>query len=129
MYLSGAKNGPRGPFRSDDGEAPSDRRRRCRTLSGCPEKASRSDAPADRYGGHRALRDRRYRGVGRAPDERLPVVRRHEMCIRDRDNAWILRITAAAGTELADPYSYDTFIDVYKRQATANAILTFVAGE
>ncbi len=24
------------------------------------------------------------------------------------DNAWILRITAAAGTELADPYSYDT---------------------
>lgn len=25
------------------------------------------------------------------------------------DNAWILRITAAAGTELADPYSYSTF--------------------
>ena len=24
------------------------------------------------------------------------------------DNAWILRITAAAGTELADPYSYST---------------------
>ena len=24
------------------------------------------------------------------------------------DNAWILRITAAAGTVLADPYSYDT---------------------
>lgn len=24
------------------------------------------------------------------------------------DNAWILRITAAAGTELADPYSYGT---------------------
>ena len=24
------------------------------------------------------------------------------------DNAWILRITAAAGTELADPYSYAT---------------------
>ena len=23
------------------------------------------------------------------------------------DNAWILRITAAAGTELADPYSYE----------------------
>ena len=23
-------------------------------------------------------------------------------------NAWILRITAAAGTELADPYSYGT---------------------
>ena len=25
------------------------------------------------------------------------------------DNAWILRITAAAGTELADPYSQSTF--------------------
>jgi hypothetical protein len=25
------------------------------------------------------------------------------------DNAWILRITAAAGTELADPYSNSTF--------------------
>ena len=24
------------------------------------------------------------------------------------DNAWILRLTAAAGTELADPYSYAT---------------------
>ena len=24
------------------------------------------------------------------------------------DNAWILRITAAAGTELADAYSYGT---------------------
>ncbi len=24
------------------------------------------------------------------------------------DNAWILRITAAAGTELVDPYSYGT---------------------
>ncbi len=24
------------------------------------------------------------------------------------DNAWILRITAAAGTELADPYSHST---------------------
>jgi hypothetical protein len=24
------------------------------------------------------------------------------------DNAWILRLTAAAGTKLADPYSYDT---------------------
>ena len=24
------------------------------------------------------------------------------------DNAWILRITAAAGTEIADPYSYST---------------------
>ena len=26
------------------------------------------------------------------------------------DNAWILRMTAAAGTELADPYSYGTVI-------------------
>ena len=26
------------------------------------------------------------------------------------DNAWILRMTAAAGTELADPYSYVTVI-------------------
>ena len=24
------------------------------------------------------------------------------------DNAWILRLTAAAGTKLADPYSYST---------------------
>ncbi len=29
------------------------------------------------------------------------------------DNAWILRITAAAGTELADPYSYSTVIKVH----------------
>ncbi len=29
------------------------------------------------------------------------------------DNAWILRITAAAGTELADPYSYGTFSPVH----------------
>ena len=29
------------------------------------------------------------------------------------DNARILRITAAAGTELADPYSYDTFSRVH----------------
>ena len=29
------------------------------------------------------------------------------------DNARILRITAAAGTELADPYSYDTFNAVH----------------
>jgi hypothetical protein len=28
------------------------------------------------------------------------------------DNAWILRMTAAAGTELADPYSYATVIIV-----------------
>jgi hypothetical protein len=25
------------------------------------------------------------------------------------DNAWVLRLTAAAGTKLADPYSYGTF--------------------
>ena len=31
------------------------------------------------------------------------------------DNAWILRITAAAGTELADPYSYEY------RQATSRS--------
>ena len=30
------------------------------------------------------------------------------------DNAWILRITAAAGTELADPYSYGTFSHVHE---------------
>lgn len=30
------------------------------------------------------------------------------------DNAWILRITAAAGTELADPYSYSTVKLPYK---------------
>ncbi len=29
------------------------------------------------------------------------------------DNACTLRITAAAGTELADPYSYGTFIQVH----------------
>ncbi len=29
------------------------------------------------------------------------------------DNARILRITAAAGTELADPYSYDTFKQIH----------------
>ena len=29
------------------------------------------------------------------------------------DNAWILRITAAAGTELADPYSYSTVITLH----------------
>ncbi len=29
------------------------------------------------------------------------------------DNARILRITAAAGTELADPYSYGTYKTVY----------------
>jgi hypothetical protein len=31
------------------------------------------------------------------------------------DNAWILRITAAAGTELADPYSYDTISPLHVR--------------
>ena len=31
------------------------------------------------------------------------------------DNAWILRITAAAGTELADPYSYSTVKLVHVR--------------
>lgn len=29
------------------------------------------------------------------------------------DNAWTLRITAAAGTELAGPYSYSTVKLVY----------------
>ncbi len=29
------------------------------------------------------------------------------------DNAWILRITAAAGTELADPYSYGTISSLH----------------
>ena len=31
------------------------------------------------------------------------------------DNAWILRITAAAGTELADPYSAGTISLVHER--------------
>ncbi len=31
------------------------------------------------------------------------------------DNAWILRITAAAGTELADPYSYGTINPSHER--------------
>ncbi len=30
------------------------------------------------------------------------------------DNAWILRITAAAGTELADPYSYGTVKTIHE---------------
>ena len=30
------------------------------------------------------------------------------------DNAWILRITAAAGTELADPYSYGTVKPIHE---------------
>ena len=29
------------------------------------------------------------------------------------DNAWTLRITAAAGTELAGPYSYGTVINLH----------------
>ncbi len=32
------------------------------------------------------------------------------------DNAWILRITAAAGTELADPYSYDTISSLHVKR-------------
>jgi hypothetical protein len=31
------------------------------------------------------------------------------------DNAWILRITAAAGTELADPYSHSTVKPAHER--------------
>ncbi len=31
------------------------------------------------------------------------------------DNAWTLRITAAAGTELAGPYSYSTVKAVHVR--------------
>ena len=46
------------------------------------------------------------------------------------DNARILRITAAAGTELADPYSHDTyrvglvplFILMQKQSATHRAL-------
>ncbi len=34
------------------------------------------------------------------------------------DNARILRITAAAGTELADPYSYYTFSQVHVPEFT-----------
>ena len=29
------------------------------------------------------------------------------------DNAWVLRLTAAAGTKLADPYSYGTFSSLH----------------
>ena len=47
------------------------------------------------------------------------------------DNAWILRITAAAGTELADPYSYGTislahergFFPVQKQFTTHRAVI------
>ena len=51
------------------------------------------------------------------------------------DNAWILRITAAAGTELADPYSYGTvshlhvdgFLPVQKQFTTHRAVILHAA--
>ncbi len=51
------------------------------------------------------------------------------------DNAWILRITAAAGTELADPYSYSTisplhvegFFPVQKKFTTHRAFILHAA--
>ena len=51
------------------------------------------------------------------------------------DNAWILRITAAAGTELADPYSYSTvslvhvprFLLVKKQFTTHRAFILHAA--
>ena len=51
------------------------------------------------------------------------------------DNAWILRITAAAGTELADPYSYSTvksrhveiFLPVQKQFTTRRAVILHAA--
>ena len=51
------------------------------------------------------------------------------------DNAWILRITAAAGTELADPYSYSTvslvhvprFLPVQKQFTTHRAVFLHAA--
>ena len=51
------------------------------------------------------------------------------------DNAWILRITAAAGTELADPYSYSTvkfphvemFLPVQKQFTTHRAFILHAA--
>ena len=51
------------------------------------------------------------------------------------DNAWILRITAAAGTELADPYSHGTlkpvhvpgFVPVQKQFTTRRAVLLHAA--
>jgi hypothetical protein len=51
------------------------------------------------------------------------------------DNAWILRITAAAGTELADPYSYGTvklrhvgvFLPVKKQFTTHRAFILHAA--
>ena len=51
------------------------------------------------------------------------------------DNAWILRITAAAGTELADPYSYSTvsplhvggFLPIQKKFTTRRAVILHAA--
>ena len=51
------------------------------------------------------------------------------------DNAWILRITAAAGTELADPYSYSTvkfshetiFLPISKQFTTHRAFFLHAA--
>ncbi len=51
------------------------------------------------------------------------------------DNAWILRITAAAGTELADPYSYSTvktlhvelFLPVQKQFTIHRAVILHAA--
>ena len=51
------------------------------------------------------------------------------------DNAWILRITAAAGTELADPYSYGTgktvrvpsFLPIQKQFTTHRAVVLHAA--
>ena len=51
------------------------------------------------------------------------------------DNAWILRITAAAGTELADPYSYGTisplhvegFFPIQKKFTTHRAFILHAA--
>ncbi len=47
------------------------------------------------------------------------------------DNAWTLRITAAAGTELAGPYSYatvnylhvDRFLGIQKQVTTRRAVI------
>ena len=51
------------------------------------------------------------------------------------DNAWILRLTAAAGTKLADPYSYGTvkslrivtFLPVQKQFTTHRAVFLHAA--
>ena len=51
------------------------------------------------------------------------------------DNAWILRLTAAAGTKLADPYSYGTinlphvkgFSPVQKQFTTHRAVILHAA--